>query len=84
MLEAETRALGFVGATFDLPAVREDNLLHDRQTQAGALLRGGEVGFEDRLPFGTGTPGPLSRTSKVASVAEFLARISISPFGATA
>ena len=47
MSQAEDGALWRVRQTFDFPAVRLDNLLHDGQAKAGAFLRGGEVGFEN-------------------------------------
>src|SRR5437899_2777800 len=45
--DAEDCALGFVGETYDFPAVRQHDLLHHSQAQAGALLLGREVRFED-------------------------------------
>ena len=47
MGDAEDGAPRFVGEAFDLPAVREHDLLDDRQAQTGALLLGREVGLED-------------------------------------
>ncbi len=47
--DAEKGAFRLVGQAFNLPAVREHNLLHDGQAQAGPLLVGGEVGLENFL-----------------------------------
>ena len=47
MGNAKERAGRFVGQALDFPAVREDDLLHDRQAQAGPFLIGGEVGLEN-------------------------------------
>src|SRR2546427_618 len=45
--DAEQGAFGLVGQAFDLPAVRQHDLLHDRETEAGAFLVRCEIGFED-------------------------------------
>src|SRR6266516_1083205 len=47
MDEAEQGAIRFVGQAFDLPAVRQHDLLHHRQTQAGPFLVRREIGFKD-------------------------------------
>ena len=47
MGNAEERAGRLVGQAFDFPAVGQDDLLHDRQPQAGAFGVGGEVGLEN-------------------------------------
>src|ERR1017187_5084674 len=54
--DAEDGAPGVVRQGFDFPAVREYNLLDPRQTEAGAFLMGGEVGFQNFLAmFGRDT-----------------------------
>src|ERR1039458_7457332 len=54
--DAEDGAYWLVGQAFDFPAVREDNLLDHRQTEAGAFLMGGEVGVKNFLAaFGRDT-----------------------------
>src|SRR5437867_6150740 len=45
--DAEQGAFGLVGQAFDLPAVRQHDLLHDSETEAGAFLVGCEIGLED-------------------------------------
>src|SRR5271154_7136647 len=42
--DAEERPGRFIGQAFDLPAVGQDDLLHDGQAQAGAFRMGGKVG----------------------------------------
>src|SRR5262245_56077067 len=45
--QPEDRAFRNVGATLDLPAVGEDNLLHYRESKPRAFGVGREVRFED-------------------------------------
>src|ERR1039457_937689 len=45
--DAEDSAPGLVGEAFDLPTVREHDLLDNRQTQTSALRLRGEVRFEN-------------------------------------
>src|SRR5687768_17283893 len=50
MRDAKDRAfrlIGFVRQTFDLPAVREDDLADDGEAEAAAMFSGGEIGFEN-------------------------------------
>src|SRR3954469_6955397 len=45
--DAEDRAAGFVGETFDFPSMSEDDLLHHGEAESSSLLMGGEIGLED-------------------------------------
>src|SRR3954468_22361066 len=47
MGNAEESAFWLIGQALDFPTVSEHDLLDDRQTQAGALLLGSEIGFEN-------------------------------------
>jgi len=40
-----------IAEAFNLPAVRQHDLLHHGQTETGAVLIGGKVGFENVLPL---------------------------------
>ncbi len=67
MAESEEGTFGRVGEAFDLPAVGEDDLLHDGEAKAGPVRLGGEVGFEDL--------GALFRGDTGAVVAHFQERL---------
>src|SRR6266496_1065962 len=45
--DAEQGAFRLVGQALDLPAVRQHDLLHHRETEAGPFLVRREIGFED-------------------------------------
>jgi hypothetical protein len=47
----KNRTPRLVGETFDIPSVRERDLLNDRQAQAGAFLVGRKIWFEDLGPI---------------------------------
>src|ERR1035441_4575040 len=57
--DAEDRALRLIGEAFDLPAVREHDLLDNGQAQTGALLLGCEVRLEDFSAAVGGNPGAV-------------------------
>src|ERR1017187_4382561 len=57
--DAEDRTLRLVGEAFDLPAVREHDLLDNGQAQTGALLLGCEVRLEDFGAVVRGNPGAI-------------------------
>src|SRR2546430_8422994 len=49
--DSENRAPRLVRPAFDLPSVRQDDLLNHRQPQSGSLLVRGEIGFENLQPL---------------------------------
>ena len=58
MGDAEDGPARLVVQARDFPAVRQDDLLHHGQTEAGTFLVGGEVGLEDFAPV----PGRHARS----------------------
>src|SRR5438876_3058543 len=70
--KAEQGAFWLVGQAFDLPAVRQDDLLHHRQTEAGPFLVRREIGFEDL--------GAVFRRDARAVIANFKERLLVVPF----
>src|SRR5437870_1377023 len=45
--DAKSRTFGCVGQAFDLPAVRQHDLLNHSQAQAGSFFLSGEIRFEN-------------------------------------
>src|SRR6266498_4669257 len=70
--DPEESTFGLVGQALDLPTVRQDDLLHDRETETGAFLVCCEIGFEDL--------GAVLRRDARTIVAHFEERLGGVPF----